>query len=152
MVTKKKHIPFRLVNIEEKQYSVFEETLESEEPIEQQIRTGFGVNPENQIISASILYFLKKGEKPLLKMELSCYFEIKEKPFKEDVLKENTVHIPTHLARHLADLTSGTLRGALFAKTQNTPFAQYPMRLINLTDIIKKDVVIEIEKNKLVGH
>lgn len=145
MATNKKRIPFRLVNIEEKQFSVFEEALEIDEPIEQQIGTGFGVDPEEQVISASILYFLKKGEKPLLKMELTCYFEIKEKPFKEDILKKNSVHIPASLARHLAVLTSGTLRGALFAKTQNTPFAQYPMRLINLTDIIKKDIVIKFK-------
>jgi hypothetical protein len=41
-------------------------------------------------------------------------------------------------------LTCGTARGILFAKTENTIFANIILPLINLENLIKEDVLIDL--------
>lgn len=138
-------IPFKLAKIEEKQFSVFEEYLESDSPVQEKIGVGFGGGVEDRIIAASIDYQLLKDKQPFIHIRVACYFEIEPKAFKEKLHTEEGIKLPVELARHLANITVGTARGILFSNTQNTPFSQYPMRLINLQRILKEDVYIDLE-------
>lgn len=137
-------IPFKLAKIEEKQFSVFEENLESDAPVQEKIGIGFGGEVADRIIAASINYQLVKDDQPFIHIKLDCYFEIEEKAFEEKLHKENSIELPKKFAQHLASITAGTTRGVLYANTKNTSFSDYPMRLINLKNILKEDICLEL--------
>ena len=137
-------IPFKLAKIEENQFSVFEENLELEKPVQEKIGIGFAGAVEDRVVAASINYQLLKEEQPFIHIKITCYFEIEAKAFKEKVHNENNLELPKEFARHLVNITVGTARGILFSNTKNTPFSEYPMRLINLKRILKEDVYIDL--------
>src|SRR5690606_3464347 len=87
MSDKNLSIPFKLVNIEEKQFSVFEEVLKLEKPIQEKVSTGFGVDVESRVIGSSVEYMLLKEDKPMLHIEVVCYFEIEEKAFNKKLVR-----------------------------------------------------------------
>lgn len=138
-------IPFKLAKIEEDQFSVFEENLESESPVQEKISIGFGGEVEDRIVAASINYQLLKDKQPFIHIKVACYFEIEAKAFKEKLHKEDSIELPKEFARHLANITVGTARGILFSNTKNTPFSEYPMRLVNLKRILKENIHIELK-------
>lgn len=138
-------IPFKLVHIEEIQFSVFQENLDSNRVIEENVGFGFGTHLADRTIITTFQYVLKIEDKPLLKIEVACYFEVERRSF--DKFYENKKKVlPVGFARHLAMITIGTTRGILFANTKNTSLNPYFIGLLNIEEIITKDVEIEIHE------
>jgi hypothetical protein len=136
-------IPFKIVKVEDKQYSVFNDTLAIDARIQQNIGYGFGVDIENQVVGVTMDFVLLKNSIPLLKSEIICYFEIEENAF-NTICKENKVVLPSGFAKHLAMITTGTARGVLYANTKGTEFNKFLLGLINIDQIFKEDVIVEI--------
>lgn len=137
-------IPFRIVKIEEKQFSVFEDTLLIDAPIKQNIGFGFGTEVEKRIIGTTMRFMLHKNEQPLLKTEITCYFEIEENAFNEKLLKSEKIILPQALVKHLAMITAGTTRGILFANTKGTDFNKYILGLVNIEQMFNQDIAIDL--------
>jgi len=139
----KKALGFRLINIEERQFSKFPIEHLEEGSIKEKAGFNFGIyeNESGELaIGCGCLYTLESGDKPFLNIEAVCFFECNDldKSIKTSyLLKKET-------ARHLAVITSGTTRGILFANTKNTPYAAYPMRLLNVQDILQEDIELEL--------
>lgn len=146
MEMSKKELPikFTLVHIEEKQFASFENALEKESPIEQEIGFGFGVDIEQQVIGVTMDFMLSKQKSPLLKQMLSCYYKIEPQDFETQLKKEDAVVLPCGFAKHLAMITTGTARGVLFANTKNTPFNQFIIGLVNVDKMFTKDIHIKL--------
>ncbi|MDM1041685.1 MULTISPECIES: hypothetical protein [Empedobacter] len=136
-------IPFKIVKVEENQFSVFEETLVLEEPIQQQIGFGFGIDAESRIVVVSMEFVLHKQNQPLIKLEIACYFEIEPQKFQEKLVQADGVVLPCSLTKHLAMITMGTARGVLFANTKNTEFNKFIIGLVNVDKMFTEDVHIE---------
>lgn len=137
-------IPFKIVKVEENQFSVFEETLAIEERIQQQIGFGFGTDAENNIVAVSMEFVLHKQTQPLIKLEITCYFEIEPKAFNEKLVQDQTIILPCGVAKHLAMITTGTARGVLFANTKNTPFNQFIIGLVDVDKMFTEDIHIKL--------
>jgi len=144
MSKKELPIPFKIVKVEENQFSVFEETLAVEERIQQQIGFGFGTHAENNMIAVSMEFVLHKQNQPLVKLEITCYFEIEPKAFQDKLLQTSGVVLPCGFGKHLAMVTTGTARGVLFANTKNTPFNQFIIGLVNVDKMFKEDIHIKL--------
>ena len=142
----KKELPiqFTLVHIEDNQFYTFDEMLNVDMPIEQQVGFGFGVDIEKKIIAVSVEFIFQKEEKPLLKQNITCYFEISSEDFDNQLRKEKDVVLPCGFGKHLAMLTTGTARGVLFSNTKNTAFNKYLIGLINVDQMFNEDIHIEI--------
>lgn len=144
MSKKELPIPFKIVKVEENQFSVFEEALLIEERIQQQIGFGFGADTENRVIAVAIEFMLHKQNQPLTKLGITCYFEIEPKAFKEKLVQTETIILPCGFAKHLAMITTGTARGVLFANTKNTPFNQFVIGLVNVDKMFTEDIHIKL--------
>lgn len=144
MSKEKLSIKFDLIHIEDNQFSTFEEMLDVEKQIQQEIGFGFGVDMENRAIAVSMEFVLHKGEKPLLKQSITCFFEISPDDFDSQLRKEKEVVLPCGFGKHLAMLTTGTARGVLFANTKNTVFNKYLIGLINVDEMFNEEIAIEI--------
>ncbi|MPN63841.1 hypothetical protein SDC9_211608 [bioreactor metagenome] len=62
------------------------------------------------------------------------------------MLSNNVLLVPKNFMQHLAVITIGTARGILHAKTENTPFNQYVLPTINVSEMIKDDVTFEFRE------
>lgn len=144
MCKKELDFQFQLVHIEDNQFSTFDEMLNVDKPIEQQVGFGFGVDIERNVIAVAVDFIFQKEEKPVLKQSVTCYFEIPTDDFVVHLRKEKEVVLPCGFGRHLAMLTTGTARGVLFANTKNTPFNKYLIGLINVDRMFDEDIHIEI--------
>ena len=137
-------IPFKIVKVEENQFSVFEETLVLEEPIQQQIGFGFGIDAESRIVVVSMEFVLHKQNQPLIKLEIACYFEIEPQKFQEKLVQADGVVLPCSLTKHLAMITMGTARGVLFANTKNTEFNKFIIGLVDIDKMFTEDIHIKL--------
>ena len=81
MSEKKLPIKFQLIHIEDNQFSTFEEMLDVEKPIKQEIGFGYGVDVENSAVAVSMEFVLHKGEKPLLKQKIQSIIIYHKKTF-----------------------------------------------------------------------
>jgi len=144
MSEKQLPIRFRLVNIEEKQFSIFEDVLKLENSIREKVGSGFGINVEQRVIGCGIEYMLLRDDKPFLHIEVVCYFKIEKEDFKHKLIKDGNIILPVGFAKHLATITTGTARGVLYSHTRNTAFRDYFMSLVNIDDILgDKDVALK---------
>ena len=137
-------LPYRLVDIQEKQFSTFDfHDIEIKE-IKQKVGFSFGINPENKVVACRCNYTLLNAEQPFINIQILCFFEIESKYWNEKLQDQEQVIIPTALAMDLASITSSTTRGVLFANTKNTPHQKYPMTIINVAHFIKEDIVLSL--------
>lgn len=144
MSTKELNIPFKIVNVVENQFSLFDDTLAIEAPLKQKIGFGFGADLESRSIAVSFEFILQKNDLPLLKQEITCYFEIEASAFETKVKQKEHLVLPCNFAKHLAVITTGTARGVLFANTKNTEFNQFLIGLLNIDKMFSEDIVIQL--------
>jgi len=144
MSSKELPIPFKIVKVEENQFSVFEETLAIEERINQHIGFGFGIDLDKKVVAVAMKFVLQKNKHPLVKLEITCYFEIEKQAFQDLLVSGDTIVLPCGFGKHLAVITTGTARGVLFANTKNTEFNKFIIGLINVDKMFKEDIHIKL--------
>ena len=104
----------------------------------------FGVAPSIHEVCTTVRFNISHAESPLLILELSCFFEIREEDwnkFKQD----NKVIIPKGLLAHFGVHTIGTARGILHCKTEGTQLNAFILPPINVSERITEDIIIEID-------
>ena len=134
-------IPFRIRQIKTQQFAMFPDLLVNGEVVQIQTEFSFGVSNEiNDIFCNTKLSYIQ-NEKLLLTGEFLCYFAISE---------EGTQHLK-HLGRidvgflrYLATIATGTVRGIIHTKTENTVLNTIVLPPINLVEVIKDDFVFKV--------
>lgn len=142
-----KSIGFKLQNIETEQFATFEDAFTEGEQVSLSTNLKFGLDEEKQIIAVILsVQFLQK-KSPFLKLDAGCHFSISESSWNEFLNKDKSkIVFPKGFITHLSVLTIGTVRGILHEKTNNTPYNNYLLPTINVTEMITEDLEIEIEK------
>jgi hypothetical protein len=143
-------ISFILRKISTEQFAIIESAFDSsKDNIEMENSARFGFNLDRRIITALLSVNFKQEKGPFLLLEIGCHFEIIEEHWKNLYhVDKHEIQLPLALARHLVVLAMGTLRGVLHAKTENTPFNIFFLPTINVTDIVKEDVIIKTNDSK----
>lgn len=106
-----------------------------------------GVEPAKKQVSFLCNLWYEQANGVFLKISASCHFQIEPQSWQKLVdEKGQEIVFPKDFIIHLATLTVGTVRGILFAKTENTEFNQYVLPTINLVEKITSDVRFAIEQ------
>ena len=143
----KEHISFILRKITTEQFAIIESAFDkSKDNIELTNGVRFDFNFDKRIISVFLSGNFNQDKGPFLLLEIGCYFEI----IKEDWDKlysgdKAEIKLPLGIVRHLVMLSTGTLRGVLHAKTENTPFNIFFLPTINVNDLVKEDILIKTD-------
>ena len=142
----KENVKFALNGIKIEQFAILEENYDPNK-IEISLGTGlqFKIDNKNEQIACFLSFEFIQKEKIFLKIQVSCHFKI-EKSAWNSFIKEDNLVVSKGLLAHLAMITTGTARGALFAKTEGTPFSKYIVPTINVEEMIKEDALFEIGK------
>lgn len=137
-----KNICFKLSSIATTEFAIIEDIIVKEENISLKTGIGFNVDLKNNIIGVEPKFVFLSEDHPFMIVGVQCNFYITQDSLDENLV-ENKYIFPLGFITHLAVIAVGTARGVLHAKTENTPYNKYLIPTINLTEIIKSDLVIE---------
>ena len=117
---------------------MFPDLLVNGEDVTVESEFAFGVNTEATDIRCitKINYF--QGEKLLLTSEVHCFFEVNEEGSK---LLTEKGRVEVGFLRYLATIATGTVRGIIHTKTENTTLNPVVLPPLNLVEAIKEDFV-----------
>ena len=93
-------------------------------------------------IAVFSLFVFESDQKPFIIIESGCHFKIADSSWSEMYQSDtNSLKVPRGFLSHLAMLTIGTTRGVLHAKTEGTCFNKFVLPTVNVSDLIKEDVI-----------
>lgn len=119
---------------------MFPELLINGEEVQIQSEFNFGVNNEvNDILCITRISYIQ-NEKLLLTTEVQCFFTISKEGSKNII---SQARIEVDFLRYLATIATGTVRGIIHTKTENTVLNTIVLPPLNLVEAIKKDFFLE---------
>jgi len=143
-MSRPKGVGFALQKISTEQFAVMEEAHQEGVEVSMTTSLRFGIDEKQRIIGVLPKVAFEQNEKTFIQLEIGCHFQIEESAW-EGFLDPKTEkrNIPKGLLTHLVVLSVGTARGVLHAKTENTAFNKYLLPTINVTGMVKEDLVVE---------
>lgn len=140
-------IPFALTNIQTLEFAVIKELYSDENPdVEIGINVEFGIQSLeiSEIMCALEVAFLQE-EKPFIKIKVRCIFSVKPEQWKLYINEDKeSIIFPKAFTDHLLVITTGTLRGALHAKTEGTLFNRFLLPTINVASLSEDDIELKL--------
>ena len=138
-----KSIGFTLMKITTEQFALIQDSFTEGAPIRIRTNIRFGVENITKMIAVFASFTYESNEKPFIIIEAGCHFQINEDAWNDMFSQdENALTVARGFMSHLTVLTVGTVRGILHAKTESTPFNRFVLPTINITELIKDDVII----------
>ena len=135
-------LQFQLVKIDAPQFAIINDG-EFSNPLQINFELNFAVDSSfTSIKNALKIVFLNSSE-PVMQLVVECYYAISKDSWHEMTQRDNTIIVPVGFLQHLATITVGTARGVLFAKTVETNLSKYVLPLVNVTEMVKNDLVIK---------
>lgn len=139
------NISFALNRISTEQFAIIGEQDFSSKNIQLITNIRYGANEYLKMISCFVEVVFESHNKPFLKVEGACHFNIEDNSWKKMVNKEdNTICLPNGFVRHLAILTAGTTRGILHTKTEGTDYNKFVLPTINIAEMITEDAILKL--------
>ena len=127
------------------EFAVTEEKYDPSAKADMKINLGFACMEAEMLLALQVKCLFYQQEKLLLAIAVSCLFIINPEDWGKMYDSPNkTLTLPRPPALHLAGLTVGTTRGALHAKTENLPMNAVIVPPVNLNEIIKEKVIIDV--------
>lgn len=136
-------IPFRIRQIKTQQFAIFPDLLINGNDVNIQSEFNFGVNKELDDIFCITKISYIQDDKLLLTIEVICFFSIREEGSRQI---SELGRIEVGFLRYLATIATGTVRGIIHTKTENTALNPIVLPPLNLVEAIKDDFVLPIKK------
>lgn len=147
MKNSKDQIGFSLQKVTTEQFAILDDSYKDGDDIQLGTNLKFGINEEKHLIVVILSVQFTQKDKPFLKLDAACHFNINDSSWNEFLNADNhEIVFPKGFIGHLVMLTIGTTRGILHSKTENTPFNKFLLPTINVNDIIKSDLVMKVVK------
>lgn len=143
-------LSFTLSGITTDEFAILEDSYMEGDQVNMGTFVNFGHNIDHHVIGIQVKFQFEQNEKPFLVISATCSFQLQEEAWKSLVDEnEQKIVLPEGFASHLAVITVGTVRGILYEKTRETPYKDYLIPPINLTDLIQEDVVIQLKSDEV---
>jgi hypothetical protein len=141
----KNAVPFKLFQITTEEFATIEDNL-NDGKISMNNALGYAADIESSAIKCTLKVVFSQDSQPFLIIQASCEFEIETKAWSEMLnSKKNILTIEKGFATHLALLTTGTVRGILHAKTENTVFNQFLLPTLNVNEMVPESIKIDLK-------
>lgn len=140
---KNKEIGFNFLGVKTEQFALLEENFDKKKDVSLGSDLEFKVNCEKKQLGVFATFLFEQGKNVFLKIQISCHFQVMQESWADYCNDENIV-FPKDFMAHLSVLTVGTARGVLHAKTEGTGFNRFALPLINVTELVKSDVVFNL--------
>jgi hypothetical protein len=145
MEKKQSPVRFTLRRITTEQFAIVDDVAKDLDNVNVNVSIRFGTDPEGKLLSAYAEFKFTYEEKIFVVIETSCHFAIEESSW-SSFISGDKMKIDKGFLCHLAMITVGTTRGVLHAKTEGTFYNQFILPTINVTEIIKDDVIFNLHQ------
>lgn len=146
MAKEKSQIGFALKRINTEQFAIIESSYEEEIDVDLKAGLKFGIDFEGSTISVVFSTSFVQEKSPFLIIVAACYFHISEDAWNSFYNKSKTeLTVEKNFISHLTMLTIGTTRGILHNKTEGTRFNSFFIPTLNVSELVRKDVIFKIE-------
>ncbi len=139
-------IQFGLSTIQTTQFAIMDEEYKADEEVQFSVNLQQGIENEKKSLAVRAKVSFAQQKQVFLVIEVVCNFGISNEGWDTFIQKDDSVCVPRKFFIHLGMLTVGTLRGVLHAKTENNDFNKYVVPIVDVTEIIKEDVVFIINQ------
>jgi hypothetical protein len=144
------NIGFALSKVTTEQFAIIEEGFSDTGNIRIGTILKFGCDEKQKLLACFGTFTFQSDEKTFMIIEAGCQFMIKDESWDKMYSKDpNRLVGPKGFLSHLAMLTVGTARGILHAKTEGTCFNKYVLPTINVTTLIREDVIFDFNMTKV---
>lgn len=133
-------IPYRIEQIATKQFAMFPEKFVNGKPVEIKAAHNFGLQKNLSVVRCTTRVQYFQDQELLMMLEVACCFGISPEGT-ISIKKERK--IPAEFLQYMASIVVGTARGIIHAKTAGTVINHIVLPPINLTNVIRDDMLIE---------
>lgn len=133
-------IRFRMFGIHLEQFAILAPNNGKE--IGMKISLGYKYADNGEKIACLANFDFGSQHERVMVLSVSCDFEIQKEDFC-NLQKDGKAIISKELLEYFAVQTIGTARGILFCKTENTDFNNIVIPPVNVTELIKSDLIIQ---------
>lgn len=132
---------FKLLGIKTEQFATFTEPTSNDVQMKVQIKLGANF-PDNKI-GVFMRFDYKTNDIVCGVIEVSLHFEF-EPQYWDSITNKTTeiIQVPKDVISSLINITIGTTRGILFAKTDGTPFSKLQIPVMNPVELATSDFEI----------
>jgi len=146
-----KPVEFMIIKLSTDQFALLRDMYIPDAPVAVYTQLSFGFEEKEKIVAVSASFRFESDEKnvPFIVLETKAYFQIS--PESWECMYEsgtNTLTLDKGFARHLSVIVVGTSRGILHNRTDGTELNHIVLPLINVEQILKEDVVINISERQ----
>ena len=131
---------FKMSRITVDQFAILTDNLPDQVSMNMSYRFKYAENGRK--VAVEIVFTFLNETVKIMTLQLTCEFEINEEDYKT-FITDNIVTIPKDLLEYFVVHTIGTARGVMHCKTEGTPFNGIIIPPINVSDSIKKDMIIQ---------
>ena len=141
---------FILSKVITEQFALIEEGFSDKGNIRIGTQLRFGCDEQKKLIGCFAKFIFESEQETFIIIEAGCQFQILDDTWINMYVEElNSLKVPKGFASHLAMLTIGTTRGILHAKTEGTCYNKYVLPTINVTTLIKADILFDFKVPKV---
>lgn len=137
-------VGFSLVAISTEQFATFPQFYSASRDTQLSSKFSFKANAEDRLLGVFFPVEFQQNDQPFISLEIACHFRLTPKcwDYGHDAVN-GTLLLPKGMAQHLAMLTIGTARGVLHVRLDRTPFSHFILPPMDITTMVKGDMVIK---------
>lgn len=134
-------IRFRMIKISIPQFAIISQKAEEGYQIE--TTTSLSHTEDGSAVAVDMTFsFTRSGESAII-LQIRCEFSIHPEDL-TTLTTENKITIPKDVLDYFVAQTVGTARGVLHCKTEGTPFNGVIIPPLDVSSILKSDMVIKL--------
>lgn len=137
-------VGFILRGIRTEQFATFPECLNIQKEAQVGHSFQFMLNTQIQQVGIFTTFEFKQNHNMVMKIVVSCHFGIEPNVW-NSFIEGNHVCLPHDFVLNLTVITVGAARGILASKTEHTPFSNYLLPLLDITNIITSDIWFDLD-------
>lgn len=127
--------------MEVNQFAALEDPKEKSHTFSVSVRPGCNYGLQAVAISVSVQFLCE--DRPFLVIETNSFYQISPESWAGMTEKDSaTVVIPKPFIESLVKISISQTRGALFVKTENTPFSKYFLPILDVGSFEISDMII----------
>ncbi len=141
-------LQFQLVKIDTPQFAIINDG-EFNNPLQIDFEINFAIDNNLSAIKNTLKVVYMNANEPVMQLVIDCCYAISPDSWKEITASDKSIVAPAGFLQHLTALTIGVTRGVLHSKTEGTNLNKFSLPLIDISEIVKNDMVISPPPTKV---
>tara|TARA_R110002124_G_scaffold188267_1_gene355428 strand:+ start:2117 stop:2542 length:426 start_codon:yes stop_codon:yes gene_type:complete len=133
-------VPFQISQVSVDQFATFPLPITESKQVNFDMNMSLSINDEKRVVYCSFNVTMKLEGETIITILVTCGYSIESKSweaFASQSKTNNDVPIPFKFMKDIADQTLATVRGVLYAKTENTKYSTFLIPIFDLKDLFK---------------